>query len=78
MSLSWDECFYIYNPVVMNLHLFSDLLFRGAGVKEWVMRAAGTALGAKWLPWFPDNRFARMGYPVSRAEKSHSQSGCTG
>lgn len=55
-------CFHIYNcPVVMNLNLFSDHLFDGAGAREWIMRAVGTALGAKLLLWFPNDRFGRTG-----------------
>jgi len=51
--------FFIFTtgPVVMNLHLFSDRLFKGVRVRECVMRAAEAALGTKLLPWFPDTRF---------------------
>lgn len=52
--------FHIYNcPVVMNLHLFSDQLFDGVWVRERVVRAVGTTLGAKLFPWFPDDRFGK-------------------
>lgn len=54
-------CVFVFTtaPVVMNLHLFSDRLFEGVEVREWVTRAAGTALGSELLPWFLGNRFGK-------------------